>query len=165
MLKHPFLLVPMAPCYAARIEALNADAFGPGRYVKTAHRMREHATQIEELGGVALDGEEMVGSVQFWQLSVDGKPALLLGPLAVAPSHRNIGIGRALIDRSLARARELGHRLVILVGDPPYYARNGFKPVPRGQILLPGPVDYGRLLACELVDGALRDVAGLARVV
>ena len=165
MLKHPFCLVSATPHHAELIDALNARAFGPGRYVKTAYRMREGCHEVQELSGIALDGETLVGSVQFWQLVIGGSPGLLLGPLAVAPGYQNLGIGRALIDKGLTQAKELGHKLVMLVGDAPYYARNGFKPVPKGQIRLPGPVDYGRLLACELVPGALKPVSGMAKVI
>jgi predicted N-acetyltransferase YhbS len=48
----------------------------------------------------------------------------------------------------------------LLVGDEPYYARLGFRRVPRGQITLPGPVDPERLLVVELASGALANYSG-----
>ena len=90
-------------------------------------------------------------------------PALMLGPLTVEPPFRKRGVGRMLLDRSLQDARAKGHRLVILVGDEPYYSRVGFKVVPKGRAIMPGPVDYGRLLVAELVDGAFDDVSGEIR--
>jgi predicted N-acetyltransferase YhbS len=85
----------------------------------------------------------------------------LLGPLAVAPDLQGIGIGRSLMRRGLAEARNLGHRLVILVGDEPYYGRLGFRQVPAGQLLMPGPVEPARLLYLELDPGALEAARGL----
>jgi predicted N-acetyltransferase YhbS len=67
----------------------------------------------------------------------------------------------ALLRDGRARARAAGYRLVVLVGDMPYYGRFGFNPVPPGQIRLPGPVDPNRLLALELVPGALANASGL----
>jgi predicted N-acetyltransferase YhbS len=80
--------------------------------------------------------------------------------LTVEPPFRSRGVGRMLLDRSLKDAKEKGHRLVILVGDEPYYSRVGFKVIPKGRVTMPGPVDYSRLLVAELVDGAFNDVSG-----
>ena len=89
-----------------------------------------------------------------------GEPALLLGPLTVEPAFRSRGLGEALVMKSLDAARKAGHKLVLLVGDAPYYARAGFKPVPHGQLIMPGPVDPERLLCCELQEGALAAAEG-----
>jgi predicted N-acetyltransferase YhbS len=89
--------------------------------------------------------------------------ALLLGPLIVEPVFRSQGIGEALVTSSLAAAKSAGWKLVILVGDEPYYARMGFQRAPNGRISLPGPVDPERLLYCELVPGALATSNGAAR--
>ncbi len=118
---------------------------------------------IADLAFVAMDGAFLCGSVRHWPIAVGEAPALLLGPLAVEPSRRSQGIGRALIDQGLERAAELGHGLVLLVGDLPYYSRAGFAPVPVGQIQLPGPVDYSRLLYKELTPGALGLARGMCR--
>jgi predicted N-acetyltransferase YhbS len=88
---------------------------------------------------------------------------LLLGPLTVEPPFRSRGVGRALLNRALNEAKAKGHRLVLLVGDEAYYSRVGFKAVPKGRASMPGPVDYGRLLVAELVEGAFADVAGAIR--
>ncbi len=105
----------------------------------------------------------MIGAISYWPLAVGAKgtKALLLGPLAVHPLRQNRGIGMALMRQTLDMAKAAGHRLVLLVGDAPYYARVGFAQVPEGQLLLPGPVDPKRLLFLELVDGALEDAHGL----
>jgi predicted N-acetyltransferase YhbS len=85
---------------------------------------------------------------------------LLLGPLVVAPEFAGQGFGRQLIAEALERAKADGVRLVVLVGDEPYYGRFGFHPVPPGQITLPGPVDPRRLLAAELEPGMLAGYRG-----
>ena len=86
---------------------------------------------------------------------------MLLGPLAVHPRRQNKGIGLALMSDGLGRAKTLDHRLVVLVGDAPYYARAGFARLPDGRLLLPGPVDPQRFLYLELVPDALGAAHGL----
>ena len=138
--------------------------FGLSRSAKTSYRLREGNTAIEGLSLVTCEtGFGLTGAISFWPLKIGeaGIDALLLGPLAVHPDRQNIGIGRALMRTGLDKAKALGHRLVILVGDAPYYARVGFKKVPHGQIELPGPVDPERLLYLELAEGALALAKGL----
>jgi predicted N-acetyltransferase YhbS len=65
------------------------------------------------------------------------------------------------MERALKDAREKGHRLILLVGDEPYYSRVGFKQVPKGRVTMPGPVDAARVLVFELVDGAFEGVSGV----
>jgi predicted N-acetyltransferase YhbS len=160
MLKQPFVINTEAPHQAPLVEALNERAFGPGRFAKTAHRLREGRAGLPQLSFVATDGDLLCGSVRYWPVTIGGAAALLLGPLAVDPDRQNQGIGKGLMEVSLAKAGALGHRLVILVGNLPYYARVGFAPVPHGQMRLPGPVDLARLLYVELVPGALADARG-----
>ena len=138
--------------------------FGLNRSAKTSYRLREGNTAIDGLSLVTREaGFGLTGAISFWPLKIGGAgiDALLLGPLAVHPDRQNIGIGRALMRTGLDKAKALGHRLVILVGDAPYYARVGFKKVPHDQIELPGPVDPERLLYLELAEGALALAKGL----
>jgi predicted N-acetyltransferase YhbS len=86
---------------------------------------------------------------------------LLLGPLAVAPNFRKNGCGAQLIRAGTSEAARRGFGLVVLIGDLPYYQREGFEMIPAGQILLPGPVDPNRLLAKELYPGSLTRFSGL----
>ena len=96
------------------------------------------------------------------EITIGGRPgAALLGPVAVDPDHRGIGLGTKLMSEAVATARAGGTSLVVLVGDDPYYGRFGFKVVPAGQIVFPGPVNPARLLAQELKDGALAEFRGL----
>jgi predicted N-acetyltransferase YhbS len=145
------------------IERLNERTFGPGRYAKTAYRLREGAAHSPALSFTARIGTLLVGSVRLTPVRVGETPALLLGPLTVEPPFRARGIGLALIKRALDEARDKGHRLVVLVGDEPYYGRAGFKPMPTGRAKMPGPVDPARLLVAELVPGAFEGVSGPIR--
>jgi predicted N-acetyltransferase YhbS len=146
------------------LKKLNEESFGPGRFARTAFRIREEAGCEPRLNLCATEGGEIVGSVLFTPLAIGGEPgALLLGPLIVAKSHSGNGLGARLMREGMDRARELGYGLVILVGDLPYYARAGFAPAPPGRIALPGPVDPARLLYAELAPGALERYWGLAR--
>jgi predicted N-acetyltransferase YhbS len=156
-------ILPETTDDAAAIERLTARTFGPGRYAKTAYRIREDVEHIPELSFTARIGTLLVGSVRLSPVVIGSIPALLLGPLTVEPPFRDRGIGLALIARALETAREKGHRLVVLVGDEPYYGKAGFKPVPKGRITMDGPVDPARLLVCELVPGAFDTVSGLIR--
>ena len=148
---------------AAEIDRLHERTFGPGRYAKSAYRLRERNEHLPELSFTARIGTLLVGSVRLSPIRIGEAKALLLGPLTVEPPFRERGIGYALIARALAEAKARGHRLVVLVGDEPYYAKAGFKRIPKGHVAMPGPADPARLLACELADGAFEGVSGAIR--
>jgi predicted N-acetyltransferase YhbS len=84
----------------------------------------------------------------------------MLGPLAVRPAHKNLGIGRHLVAMALEAARNAGWQSVLLVGDEPYYGPLGFTRIPYGQISMPRPVDRNRLLIHEIVPGAMTSLTG-----
>ena len=153
---------PAGPEDSAEIAALHARAMGPGRFARTAYRLREGAGGFSPFCRVCLIDGRMVAAVRFTPIAIGGREgALLLGPLAVDPAFANQGHGRGLVAKALEDARSAGIALVVLVGDEPYYGRLGFRRIPRGQIALPGPVDPDRLLAVELAEGALGGFAGL----
>jgi predicted N-acetyltransferase YhbS len=148
---------------AAR-EALLDHAFGETRRRKTSERLRAGRLPAEGLAFVALEAKRVVGTARLWDIAcANGAPALLLGPAAVEGSFRNRGIGAALVRHAVAQAQKLGHDAVILVGDAPYYSRFGFTAELTGAVGLPGPVDRRRLLALELVPGALASAHGMIR--
>jgi predicted N-acetyltransferase YhbS len=156
---------PARPEDRAAIAALHARAMGPGRFARTAYRVREGAgAEFSPFCRVCLLDGRLVAAVRFTGISIGGRDgALLLGPLAVDPAFANRGYGRGLVAAALEDARAAGVALVLLVGDEPYYARLGFRRVPPGQIAMPGPVDPARLLAAELVHGALQRYSGSVR--
>src|SRR6195952_2220975 len=137
---------------ARPIERLHERTFGPGRFVLSAYRLREHVDHRLDLSFTARIGTLLVGSVRQLPICIGDTPALLLGPLTVEPPFRSRGVGRKLLDRAVADARSKGHRLIVLVGDEPYYSRVGFKMIPKGTVTMPGPVDQKRLLVLELAD-------------
>lgn len=153
-------LAPLSPSDLPQIEKLDERAFGPGRFTRTAYRLREGVPPLASISFVARVGTFLVGANIMTEIRCGEAPALLLGPLTVEPAFRSRGIGEELVARSLAAAREAGHRLVLLVGDEPYYQRMGFRRVPAGRLTMPGPVDPARVLVCELVEDAFAEVRG-----
>ncbi len=148
---------------APAIERLHERTFGPGRFARTAYRVRERSPHLLDLSFTARIGTLLVGSVRLSLIRIGEVPALLLGPLTIEPPFRGRGIGAKMLERALADARTAGYRLVVLVGDEPYYARAGFKRIPKRRVTLPGPVDPARLLVAELVEGAFEGVSGTLR--
>ena len=153
-------ILPETDDDAAAIERLHERTFGPGRHAKSAYRLRERMSHSLELSFTARVGTLLVGSVRLSPIRVGTAKALLLGPLTVEPAFRERGIGYALIERALGAAKARDHRLVLLVGDEPYYGKCGFKRIPKGRAKMPGPVDPTRLLVCELTPGAFEGVGG-----
>lgn len=144
------------------LSALSAEAFGPGRFARAAYRVREGVAPVASLSLTGLLDGRLVAGIRFTAVGIgEERGALLLGPLVVDPAHKGKGYGQALVAEGLARARAEGFRLVVLVGDVPYYGRFGFAPVAPGQVTLPGPVDPARLLALELVPATLAGAKGL----
>jgi predicted N-acetyltransferase YhbS len=148
---------------AAAIERLHERTFGPGRYARSAFRIREGRGHVLDLSFTARIGSLLVGSVRLTPICVGETPALLLGPLTVEQPFRKRGVGSALVKRALVDAKAAGHKLVVLVGDQPVYGKFGFKLIPKGLVKMPGPVDPARLLVAELAPGAFEGVAGMVR--
>ncbi|MBA3050716.1 GNAT family N-acetyltransferase [Brevundimonas sp.] len=135
----PLRIETEAPADAAAVEGLVLAAFGPGRFAKTAERLRERARIAA--GFVAREDGRVVGSVRLWAITVGGAPALFLGPIAVAPDCRRAGLGADLVQACIEQAAKTG---ILLVGDLPYFGRFGFRPAPEAR--LTGPVDQRRVL-------------------
>jgi predicted N-acetyltransferase YhbS len=158
-------ILPETPDDTLAIDRLTARTFGPGRFAKSAYRIREEVTHLLELSFTARVGTLLVGSVRLSPILIGETAALLLGPLTVEPPFRDRGIGLTLIERALGEAKGRGHRLVVLVGDEPYYGKAGFRPIDKGLVTMPGPVDPARLLVAELSPGAFDGVRGAIRPV
>ena len=124
---------------APAVEGLVLAAFGPGRFAKTAERLRERARIAA--GFVAREDGRVIGSVRLWAITVGGEPALFLGPIAVSAGSRRAGLGADLVQACVDHAGDVG---ILLVGDLPYFGRFGFGPAPDAR--LGGPVDQGRVL-------------------
>lgn len=151
------------PNDAAPREALLDRAFGRNRHRKTSQRIRDGRLPADGLAFSAIDDSaRLAGTIRLWDVDLGGgRPALLLGPVAVDGRQRNRGIGRALMDHAIAEARRLGHAAIILVGDLPYYERFGFSREAVAGLQLPGPVERDRFLGLELTPGSLSGARGL----
>jgi predicted N-acetyltransferase YhbS len=163
-------LTPKAAPFAIRAErasdvvareALLDACFGENRHMRTCQRLRDGRTPAEGLAFSAVAEGRLVGTLRLWHVSAGGRPALILGPLAVDSTSRKLGVGTALMDHALAAAKARGHRAVILLGDAPYYARFGFSAAKTTQLTLPGAFERDRLLGLELSEGALDGVWGM----
>ncbi|MEM5585453.1 N-acetyltransferase [Roseibium sp. AS2] len=135
------------------IDTLQANAFGPGRFARTAFLIRENVPHRVDLSFVGLAGQQVAGSIRLSPIRIGQTAALLLGPLTVSPDFKNRGLGKALMNTAMEAAARAGDTTVLLVGDAPYYSPFGFQQVPFGRITLPGPVDPARLLVA-LLNGA-----------
>ena len=142
-------------------EALLDACFGANRHTRTCQRLRDGRAPAEGLALSVVRQGRLVGTVRLWHVSAGGVPALVLGPLAVDASCRELGVGAALMNHALAAAKARGHGAVILLGDAPYYARFGFSALKTGELSLPGPFERDRLLGLELREGALDGAWGM----
>ena len=157
----PFVIRAERAGDVATREALLDACFGENRHGRTCQRLRDGRAPATGLALTAAREGKLVGTVRLWHVSAGGRPALVLGPLAVDPACRELGIGAALMHQALAAARARGHDAVILLGDAPYYARFGFSAEKTGALVLPGPFERDRLLAIEFADGALDGAEGM----
>jgi predicted N-acetyltransferase YhbS len=143
-------------------EALLDEAFGEARYRKASERLREERLPAEGLAFIAAENKRVVGTARLWNVGCgNGRSVLLLGPVAVSADCRSQGIGAALVRRALREAHRLGYGAVVLVGDAPYYSRFGFSGEKTQALWMPGPFERHRLLAVELIPGALNGARGM----
>jgi predicted N-acetyltransferase YhbS len=157
----PFAIRAERASDVAAREALLDACFGANRHTRTCQRLRDGRAPAEGLALSVVRQGRLVGTVRLWHVSAGGKPALMLGPIAVDPSCRKLGIGAALTKHALAAAAARGHGAVILLGDAAYYERFGFTAAKTAGLSLPGPFERERLLGLELRDGALDGASGL----
>lgn len=143
------------------MKALFAKCLGPGRFARTAYRLREQVKTEEYLGINVFKDDKLIGTVSLTALNIGGSDsACLLGPLLIDEDYRSKGLGLELIDDAIKLAENKGFQVVLLVGDLSYYEKAGFKHVPPGQIHFPGPVDPARILAYEIVSDVLSKLKG-----
>jgi predicted N-acetyltransferase YhbS len=154
-------LTPEGPLDGPAIDSLLDRSFGVRRQHKLSYRYRIGREPEAHLSLVARDAGRLVGSIRYWRLLLGDTPSLLLGPLAIEPSLRGRGIGRALVRRTLAAAGTTPFRLVLLVGDPAYYAQFGFAMAPP-TVVMPGE-DPARLQWLGLAGAMLPPGGGILR--
>jgi predicted N-acetyltransferase YhbS len=165
LIKPEYLIKPEPAVLAGAVERLYDDVFGPARFHKASYLFREGVDPVRELSWIALEGDRLVGAIRYWPILVGetGHPALLLGPLAIAQDRAGKGIGRALMFKTLDLAAQLGHDLVLLVGDVDYYKRFGFVPATPHGFVMPGESKPERLQVAPLKDNVLGRIAGEVR--
>lgn len=151
------------PDHQEMIEELNHEAFGPARFTRAAHLIREHGGHDPELSFVAMLDKSVVGTVRMTPIVIGKVHAYLLGPIVIAQQLKNLGLGGRLMRHTIEAAKEKNAALILLVGDEPYYRRFGFKKVPQGEMIMPAPVNPARFLALELVNGAMEQAKGVVR--
>jgi len=151
---------PDSPKFQDAVEALFDQGFGPGRFAKTAERLREGNVERFDLSRVALKDGELVAAGKVWPIEIGGAPALFFGPFAVDMDERHHGLGRIIIDSCVDAAIAAGEKAMLLVGAESYFAPSGFQVAPKGLLTLPGPVDPARLLWRALQPGGLDGLSG-----
>ena len=141
------------------VEALFDLCFAPGREALSSYRLRDDIPPVAELCRVARGASgALAGAIRYWPIRAGGKAALLLGPVAVHPTHQGEGLGGILIHDTLHRAAHAGWKRVMLVGDAPYYSRFGFTRLTG--VEMPPPTNPERVLGYELTPGAWEEVTG-----
>src|SRR5262245_44773408 len=165
LIKPEYLIKPEPAVLAGAVERLYDDVFGPARFHKASYLFREGVPPVRELSWVALEGDRLVGAIRYWPILVGetGHTALLLGPLAIAQDRAGKGIGRALMFKTLDLAAQLGHDLVLLVGDVDYYKRFGFVPATPHGFVMAGESKPERLERAPQKHNALGPIAGEVR--
>ena len=140
------------------VEALYDLCFAPGRTALSSYRLREGVSPVADLCLLLRDESGVAAAIRYWPVRIGGAPVLLLGPIAVHPTHQSEGLGAWLMRESLDRAKQLGWARVLLVGDAPYYARFGFFILPK--VTMPPPTNPARVLGLELRPNAWAGLAG-----
>lgn len=147
----------------AAVRRVNEAAFGGSEEADLVDRLRADGLVLLSL--VAEADAEVVGHIMFSRMAVDTAagelPAVALAPMAVAPAWQRRGVGGQLVRQGLDRLREMGERIVIVVGHPEYYPRFGFSSAQARALDSPFPPDP--FMALALSPGALEGIRGRVR--
>lgn len=147
------MIRPETPDDAASIDAVTEAAFGQRDEADLVRALREDAAWLPDLSLVAVEGQLVVGHVALTRATVDGASVLALAPLSVRPDHQGLGIGSALVRDALRRAGDGTESVVIVLGNPAYYGRFGFRPA--RDLGITGPFgDIDEFQALALSDAA-----------
>ena len=152
----------MQPSDLSQVAKLEARVYGPGRFARTAYRLREGSDSHTELCMTAWSGNELAGAIRFTHITLgENCTGALLGPLTVNPDHIGQNLGLRLIEAAKETAISVGLDALVLVGDVPYYGKAGFEQITGGRLSFPGPVDPDRLLILPLHQERAENCQGL----
>ena len=143
------------------VHVLNAAAFDSPAEADLVDRLRQSS---DYLALVAKCGGRIVGHIAFTPVVLSSDSALKLAglaPLAVAATHRRRGIGSALVRAGLVRCRQAGFGAAVVLGDPAYYSRFGFRPGATSQLTCEYAVPVEAFMAIELQPGFLDAKSGM----
>lgn len=141
------------------VEALFDLCFAPGREALSSYRLRDGSAPVPELCLVMRDTTGALGAaIRHWPVQIGEVRAVLLGPVAVHPTHQGEGYGSVLVFDAIERARAAGFARMLLVGDAPYYGKFGFERLP--DVEMPPPTNPERVLGLALVPGAWNGITG-----
>ena len=135
-------------------------AFGGTEEADLVDILRAHGKATLSL--VAEEDGQIVGHVLFSPGRIGETPVEGMAPVAVRPERQGQGIGSALIRAGLAGLRRAGQKIVIVLGDPKYYMRFGFKDATPLGISCEFDAPPGCFMVQALVEGALEGVQGTA---
>ena len=151
--------------HSQAIERLYDRAFGPGRFAKTAERLREGNTCLYALSRIAESHGEIIAAVRLWPLEVGGEGGVVLvGPVAVDAHWRGVAIGLELTQACLVAARDAGIKAALLIGSQPYFERIGFELLDPKRLEFPGHVPPERLLGMDLSQNTWSKLKGRVSV-
>ena len=156
-MRQPILeIVPERPeVHAEAIEVLYDQTFGPGHFAKTAERLREYNHSLPALNRVAMKDGIVIAATRVWPVWVEtGGAALFVGPVAVTPRARGSRLGLSVTGECLEAARKSDYLGAILIGAPIYFSEIGFRKVPAGRLIMPGPQDAERIMVADLAGDA-----------
>ncbi|MHB8985624.1 MAG: GNAT family N-acetyltransferase [Eubacteriales bacterium] len=135
-----------------------------GKEQDFVNQLRSSGNYIPELALVAEENGKLIGHVMLTKTYIvnSGKKfeTLLLAPISVVLEYRNRGVGSSLIKESFKLAKKMGYTSVLLVGDPAYYHRFGFKAAVNFGIKHIHNIPDENVMACELVPDALYGISG-----
>ncbi|MFZ5450597.1 MAG: GNAT family N-acetyltransferase [Thermodesulfobacteriota bacterium] len=129
------------------------------------HKIRKVPAFVKELSFVACEDDKIVGNIIYSKAKISNDEnnefeVLCMGPIGVLPSYQRQGIGSLLMNHSIDKAKQLGHKAVIIFGNPNYYHRFGFRNAEKYRIQTSWGENFEEFMALELGDGGLHGISG-----
>lgn len=112
--------------HSLHLAAFNEPDGEPAPEAGLVDELRADGDSLADLCLVAMDGE-VLGHVMCSRGWLADSPAVGLGPIGVLPDHQGRGVGSALMEEVIGLADENGEPAIVLLGEPAYYSRFGFR--------------------------------------